>query len=1091
MVAAVALALLTFAGPAQAAKYAGSIAPKATSEVDCNGWSPKYAPARPMMRSLCTDPIHISEQGKASRLTDNGWYVGHDEPSVKFISSTAGSGNAMVYYMQLPVDPAAPPTADGSVTDYGELSIAPWFGLPMCDGKSYPQNPCTADSDSNSGSISDPDAAGSAFMELQFYPPGFTPFLSAESCSPTQWCSALNIDSLECTFGFATCNSDCEEPVNFSYLQTNGIPPGSPAPQNPDIATWFGNAQTLKMNPGDVLKVSITDPSSGFTVRVDDLTTGQSGFMQASASNGFANTNISDCSGNPHTWHAEYSSASQQNQVPWAALEGGVLMQQEIGHFESCNSVANDDPFSVDYGSGGSFSDPGTFWNCVGGREGGDDTGEGPCTDDSCTGATTEGFGGPTACPTDDPDSGDLCEFSDAPCHAAGSRTATLNGQPVTESQPVAGCYQTQEQNGDLDFDGTAYQPDWPDGSANHPTAFKYTGPFMSGGQPYPQIQFETPIGGSEALCDTSTGQDCATPPIGSNFYPFWSLNYEQSIAGAPASNKCVWNFGNDISELTNNDFARSGEYGSPDVARYGGTLASGPTTNPATLGGCGAPTPTSNAGVTGTAEQGQPLTETHATWSNGSTDYAYQWQQCDAGGSHCTVISGASSQTYIPTAADIGHTLRVQETVPGHTGTTGRSTSAQTGLVVQAPPSNTSPPTISGTAIQGQVLTESHGTWNNNPTSFTYQWQDCDGSGNNCSNISGATGQTYTLAASDVGHRIVAVETATNSTGATAASSAATAVVAVPVPSNSSPPTISGVLLQGQVLTEKHGAWTNNPSGFGYQWEDCNAQGSDCTPILGATGQTYTLEASDIGHTIVVLETASNGTGPGNPAPSAATGAVQAFTLAPNKPSGFPAPAVSGTPRVGATLASTSGLWYATPQPTYSYQWQRCRPGCSDISGATGSTYKLASADQGAQIAVVVTATNSAGKGQSSSGSVGPIGPSTAQITRVLQLQLVPHGRNAAIGALLTNSGYSYSFRTPSAGQLVIDWWMGSIRVATRSIRVNGAGRHQIKVNLTHQGGQILTGVNKRKLKATGTFTPQGLGGTTVSRTFSVNKQG
>ena len=70
-------------------------------------------------------------------------------------------------------------------------------------------------------------------MELQFYPPGFTPFLSAESCSGTQWCSAINIDSLECTFGFATCNGDCEEPVNFSYLQTNGIPPGSPAPQNP------------------------------------------------------------------------------------------------------------------------------------------------------------------------------------------------------------------------------------------------------------------------------------------------------------------------------------------------------------------------------------------------------------------------------------------------------------------------------------------------------------------------------------------------------------------------------------------------------------------------------------------------------------------------------------------------------------------------------------------------------------------------------------------------------------------------------------------------------------------------------------------
>ena len=103
---------------------------------------------------------------------------------------------------------------------------------------------------------------------------------------------------------------------------------------------------------------------------------------------------------------------------------------------------------------------------------------------------------------------------------------------------------------------------------------------------------------------------------------------------------------------------------------------------------------------------------------------------------------------------------------MPGASGTTGRSTSDQTATVIQAPPSNTAPPTISGITTQGQVLTESHGSWTNSPTSFTYQWQDCDGSGNSCTNIAGATGQAYTLAASDVGHRIVVVETATNSTG-------------------------------------------------------------------------------------------------------------------------------------------------------------------------------------------------------------------------------------------------------------------------------------------------------------------------------------
>ena len=181
-------------------------------------------------------------------------------------------------------------------------------------------------------------------MELQLYPPGYTPFVDSMSCSATQWCAALNIDSLACN-ATGACNGNCIEPVNFSYLQTNGVPPGPPNPQQTDVSTFTPNAHTLKINSGDVLKVSITDPPQGFTTTIRDLTTHQTGFMTASAANGFANTSMADCSGTPFTFHAEYSTAKQQNQVPWAALEGGVLMQQEIGHAEVCNSVSNKDRF--------------------------------------------------------------------------------------------------------------------------------------------------------------------------------------------------------------------------------------------------------------------------------------------------------------------------------------------------------------------------------------------------------------------------------------------------------------------------------------------------------------------------------------------------------------------------------------------------------------------------------------------------------------------------------------------------------------------------------------------------------------------------
>jgi hypothetical protein len=107
-------------------------------------------------------------------------------------------------------------------------------------------------------------------------------------------------------------------------------------------------------------------------------------------------------------------------------------------------------------------------------------------------------------------------------------------------------------------------------------------------------------------------------------------------------------------------------------------------------------------------------------------------------------------------------------------------------------PPVDTNPPAISGTASERQTLTESNGVWSNSPTAYTYQWEDCDSSGQSCSAISGATGQTYALAATDVGHTIRVQEVATNAGGAgEPAVSAATEVVVAsePAPSRTQPP--------------------------------------------------------------------------------------------------------------------------------------------------------------------------------------------------------------------------------------------------------------------------------------------------------------
>ena len=559
-----------------AASASAGVKPNSTGMMDCNGHSPVYKTVKQGLGGLCTDPRGTW----GGRFEDNGVYVGHDEPSVKFISSAPGTGNDMTYITRLGKDPKGKPTVSPkgkTVSDYAELSPAPWFGLPICDPKSYPQNPCTPDSDSNSGAINDPNAAGSAFLELQFYPPGYQPFVDAISCDPTHWCAAVTIDSLESQFNFANLNPNCEEPVNFAYLQRNGVPAGPPSPQLTNVSTFTPNNQTLMMNSGDTLAVTIRDTPHGLLTAIADLTTHQTGFMVASGSNGFMNTDYKTCNGTPFNFHPEYNTAKKQNQVPWAALEGGVLMQQEIGHFEPCSSLTNSLPYSASPG-GQTFSDPRTAQTCVGGFEGAGKVGEGPCSLSTglCQNATTEGGG---ACSTNNAASGALCEFSDMTCVPAGPRPVDFNGTVVKLSWPISGCQDNFFQNGDLDFDGSSYIRDWPDGSPNHPRSFAYIGPF-SNGKSYPKIQFETDVAGSENDCNVTTGAGCTAPPRGAKFYPFWTLGHGGRLA-------CVWNFGDVNPGHTRRAFGRDAQYGTPDVARYGGTLTSPVLTNPQTQGSC------------------------------------------------------------------------------------------------------------------------------------------------------------------------------------------------------------------------------------------------------------------------------------------------------------------------------------------------------------------------------------------------------------------------------------------------------------------------------------------------------------------------
>jgi hypothetical protein len=369
----------------------------------------------------------------------------------------------------------------------------------------------------------------------------------------------------------------------------------------------------------------------------------------------------------------------------------------------------------------------------------------------------------------------------------------------------------------------------------------------------------------------------------------------------------------------------------------------------------------TARPSISGWAYAGQTLTAGPGGWSEHPTLYAYQWQRCDYRGSNCAAISLATAATYTVVGADAESTLRVSVVASNALGSSAPATSARTEAVaVPQAPVSISPPTISGTPVQGQTLTEAPGTWAGEPSSFLYRWLRCDASGSNCQLLSSAS-RTYTLLAGDVGHTLRALEAASNEGGmGYPGISTATAVIVRGRPVSTVRPTISGTARVGQTLSATTGSFSENPTGYAYQWQRCDSQGSNCAAIAPATTQSYTLGEADAGTTLRVAVVASNAAGPSAPAASNSTPAVSW-----QQPVNTGLPSISGRAQAGQTLTASPGTWTGSP-PSYAYQWQRCDASggnCQAIASATGTTYPVGEADVESTLRVVVTASNPSGQ--------------------------------------------------------------------------------------------------------------------------------
>lgn len=463
----------------------------------------------------------------------NGAYTGHDEPSLLFYSNVKGSGNSGVYYLKLPKDPPQLPKQDGTGGTFNfQLHPAFWVGMALCDDQSNPNpgKPCPPNTDANIFDGSDPtqpdyigNHPGTAFLEMQFYPPGWL-----NGNDVTRWTSALNIDSLSSNANTGQGNNHfcggAIEYVNFAFITKDGVPTGPPSPLLSNSNTFTVNDDTLFYNPGDVLRITLRDTTHGLKIVIDDLTSGESGFMVASAANGFGqikfDPNGTNCDPATHNlaydFHPMYATSSEHTRVPWAAHSYNIAFSDEIGHFEYCSSV---------HSEGGACTSP----------ESSDPPG--PIDENFCFDA------------------------------AFAAQFGLI---------PIGGCA-----DADGEFDGVPYQLTWPGTFANpvkdhqfHARPVVFTSPqFFDSDRKlrdYRRVGFETDLPRVEGFinppcqrhvanpADPHPGAGCVNPPAGA-FYPIYTTRNEED--------SCVWQLGGPFIPGTTNSF------GGTSTAEYGPLL--------------------------------------------------------------------------------------------------------------------------------------------------------------------------------------------------------------------------------------------------------------------------------------------------------------------------------------------------------------------------------------------------------------------------------------------------------------------------------------------------------------------------------------
>lgn len=445
------------------------------------------------------------------------------------------------------------------------------------------------------------------------------------------------------------------------------------------------------------------------------------------------------------------------------------------------------------------------------------------------------------------------------------------------------------------------------------------------------------------------------------------------------------------------------------------------------------------NAGATIACGSSSSATTDLGTVSNGgfSTPIVMSASGNPAG----TTVSFSPS-TVNPGSSTTVSLNNVNTLAPGNynitvTGTAGASVVTTTITYTVSPGT---PPSITAQPADVVLCQGGNATFNStiSGTGNSYQWQVSTDGGTTYSNITGATGLSYTVnnvtgSTNNTRYRIVATATCGTSTS----NSALLTVNASPA--ISAQPTDASVCIGSNYTFTV----TGTGGGLNYQWQVSTNGGTSFSDIAGATASSYSLTNVSAGQNNNQYRVVITGSCPGTATSNNAlliVGTAPNITTQPDNITNC-----EGATSTFVSAASGSGI---------SYQWQVSTDGgntYSNIPGATNATYTVTSASSinGNKYRVIV---NSATCATPSTSSVATLTVNTLpQITAQPSSTTLCSGSNVTFNAAATGSNISYQWQVSTNGGTSFNNINGAVN-ATYTINNTNASQngnqYQVVVN-------------------------------------------